>query len=105
MVRGIVRAMILALAASAGAPSAGAQAVPPGQVPPQELDALRHHQPTQAEVDERERALHGNNDAAAERRAAQEQATVDRLYRQLTGQNPRAASPQPQQTGGSATGR
>ncbi len=89
MARRIAWGSLLIFAAFAVVPAVAAQGVPPGQVPPQELGAALHHQPTQAEVDERERALHGD-DAAAARRAAQQQATVDRLYRQLTGRSPNA---------------
>ncbi len=100
MVRDFVRILILVLAALAWAPVAGAQTLPPGQVPAQELDATRHRQPTQAEVDQREQARNGN-DEAARRRAARDQATVDLLYRQLTGHAPNAAP----QSSGSSTGK
>jgi len=84
---GSVRGLLALLAASAWAPGAAAQDARP-QVPAQELDATRHHQPSQAEVDQREQALHGN-DAAAAREAARQQAAVDRLYRELTGKTPK----------------
>lgn len=92
MLHGFARGLTLPLAALALA-QAAAQTAPPGQVPPQELDATRHHQPTQAEVDQRERQLYGDKSTAQFQ--ARQKAEVDRLYQELTG------NPAPNRTQGS----
>jgi len=107
VMRGFLVAAVVAMGAFAWAASAGAQQAPQVYVPPQELPALQHHQPTQSEVDERERQLYGDKGEAA--RQAKENAEVDQLYRQLTGTSP-GASPPPHGNGptagsGSATGK
>jgi hypothetical protein len=93
MLHGLARGLTLPLAALALAQAATAQTAPPAQVPPQELDATRHHQPTQAEVDQRERQLYGDKTTAQFR--ARQKAEVDRLYQELMG------SPAPNRTQGS----
>ncbi len=76
--------LLLAPAALAQAPPApppapaNAQAAP--ALPPQVLDAMRHHQPTQAGVDQLEVERYGQ---AEEQRQNRDQADVDKLYDQL----------------------
>ena len=76
------------------APVAWAQDAPPpspspsapAQRPPvqfSDLDAKLHHQPTRAEVDQRERERFGS--AATKQQQDQEQAEIDRLNRELLG--------------------
>jgi hypothetical protein len=100
MNRGFVPVFLVLLAPFAGAAGALAQTPTLAQIPPQELDALRHHQPTQSEVDARERQLYGNKGEAE--RQAREQAQVDKLYRQLMGNAPPGAAGEAKQGGGAA---
>lgn len=57
------------------APEAGA----PSQVPPQQLDAMRHYQPSQQEVEQLERQ--SGSAASAQQRAQGKE--LDRLYDEL----------------------
>jgi hypothetical protein len=77
--------MLMAPAGIALAQQAGGtgQPQPPARIGP-EWD-WRNHQPTQAEIEERERAA-GRQPPAN----ATDSREVDRLYRELTGQNPTA---------------
>lgn len=76
--------LLLAPAALAQAPPAPppapTNAPPEPALPPQVLDAMRHHQPTQAGVDQLEIERYGQ---AEEQRQNRDQSDVEKLYDQL----------------------
>jgi hypothetical protein len=74
--------MMQATAQAPSAPPPAANAQPPAP-PPDDLDARLHHQPTQAEVNEREKASQGA--ATVDQRNKEQQKQVDQLYQQLLG--------------------
>jgi hypothetical protein len=63
-------------------PPPAATAQPPAAAP-DDLDARLHHQPTQAEVNEREKASQGAS--VVDQRNKDQQKQVDQLYQQLLG--------------------
>jgi hypothetical protein len=73
---------ILVLAATALPMTPAFAQAPPA---PDDLDARLHHQPTQAEVSEREKAH--QSAAAVDQRNKEQQKHVDELYQQLLGKS------------------
>jgi hypothetical protein len=71
-----------AFAQAPPAPPPAATAQPPAPAP-DDLDARLHHQPTQAEVNEREKARQGA--ATVDQRNKVQDKQVDDLYQQLLG--------------------
>jgi Spy/CpxP family protein refolding chaperone len=74
----LVLGLLLPATALAQTPDQRAASPPPGQLP---LGAMLHHQPTQAQVDARERARQGAKQAEQQQR--RQRTEEDRLYQEI----------------------